>query len=36
MSYYGMIGVGLLLLVLAIIILPPVHQRVLSFRQRPL
>ena len=36
MSYYGMISVGLLVLLLAIIILPPVHQKVLSFRQRPL
>jgi DHA2 family multidrug resistance protein len=36
MSYYAMIGVGLLVLVLALIILPPVHQKVLFFRQRPL
>ena len=36
MSYYGMVSVGLLVLLLALIILPPVHQRLVSFRQRPL
>jgi DHA2 family multidrug resistance protein len=36
MSYYGMMSVGLLVLLLALIILPPVHQKLVSFRQRPL
>jgi DHA2 family multidrug resistance protein len=36
MSYYGMISVGITVLLLVMIFLPPVKQKVLSFRQRPL
>ena len=36
MSYYGLVSVGLVVLLLLMVILPPVHQKVLSFRQRPL
>jgi DHA2 family multidrug resistance protein len=36
MSYYGMVSVAILLLLLLIVVLPPVRQKVLTFRQRPL